>query len=160
LQLPGPMHKKAPPPQEDLVSILERDTDGTKVKLRVKLQGKTWEDLSNFIREHAFLRASDVLSRLFEYGVTQREGIDLEARRSEIMALGSRHAAMRFEASKLCSDNAAMTMALSIGLEENRRIRKLAEARGLIQPCKEPWDDWNKDDVEYFYSRYLFVERG
>lgn len=152
--------KKAESPPTDVLCILERVSDGDKMKLRVKLQGKVWEDVSNFMKNHGFYKAGEVLSLLFEYGVTEREGIDIEARRSEMMALGSRYAAMRFEASKLCSDNSAMTMALSMGLEENRRLRKEAEARGLIEPVTEPWDSWNGEQREYFYKRYLFAEKG
>ena len=147
--------RKETPLQDDVVSILSTRADGGEVKLTVKLEGKTWEELSSFMKEHAFFKVGDVLSQLFAYGVTEREGIDVESRRMEMMALGTKYAALKFQAYTLFNDNRAITMALSIRLRENKNLRKKAEDSGLISPRREPWDDWSSGDLDYFYKRYL-----
>lgn len=152
---PG-VRKKTPQTEADIVSILDRKTDGTTVKLTVKFEGKTWKELSRFLNEKGFFRESDGLSLLFEYGVSEREGIDIEKRHSEMMVISSRHAGMHFDAYTLFKRNQTLAIALPAMLPDNRRLRKQAEERGLISSRKEVWDDWDQATVEGFQWRYVF----
>jgi hypothetical protein len=150
------VRKRKPRTEADVVSILDRRTDGTTVKLVVKFEGKTWEELSSFMREQGFFREGDGLSLLFEYGVSEKEGIDIEKRHSEMMVISGRHSGMHFDAYTLFKRNQALAIALPVMLSDNRRLRKQAEERRLISSRRETWDDWDKETVNGFQRRYVF----
>jgi hypothetical protein len=127
------------------------------VAVAARLDGETWKEVAKFAREKGYFRMNEILSLLFSYGVSDREGVDVKKRRSEMIELGRKYSAMRFRAHELFSDNQALTMALSTMLRDNRRLRKLAEEKGLIPAGKEEWDEWNEELLDGFYRRYVFV---
>lgn len=143
--------------EADVIEILEVKTTETAVRLIVRFGGKTWRELRDFVRQKGFVRAGDGLSLLLAYGLSEREGIDIEKRHAEMMAIGSRYAAMSFEAYTLFDRNRALTTALSVILPENRRLRREAEELGLIPASAEVWDSWDQQKVSDFYKRYVFV---
>jgi len=150
------VRKRKPRTEAGEVSILDKKTDATTVKLTVKFEGKTWEELSGFMHEKGFFKESDGLSLLFEYGVSEKEGIDIEKRHSEMMVISSRHSGMNFDAYTLFKRNQALAIALSVMLSDNRRLRKQAEERGLISSRRETWDDWDQAMVDGLRRRYVF----
>lgn len=153
----GRPRKGEPPEDADTVSILGVRRHAKSVKLTVRFEGKTWKELSRFAREKGHVRREEFLSLLFSYGVSDREGIDIGKRRSEMFALGGSYSTVRFQAYELFTDNRALTLALSSTLSDNRRLRRLAEEQGLAPPKKEEWDDWSRATIDGFYQRYLFV---
>jgi len=148
--------KRTPQTEADVVNILDRKTNGTTVKLIVKFEGKTWNELSRFLNEKGCVRTGDGLSLLFDYGVSEREGIDIEKRHSEMMVVSSRHAGLHFDAYTLFKRNQALAIALPATLPDNRRLMRQAEERGLISPSREVWDDWDQATLEAFQRRYVF----
>ncbi|MDE1852772.1 MAG: hypothetical protein KGI38_03370 [Thaumarchaeota archaeon] len=153
----GNGRNKRPAEDVDTIGILGVANLGKSVKLTAKFEGKTWKQLSKFAREKGYVKREELLSLLFSYGVSGREGVDIEKRHSEIFALGGKYSSMKFQAYELFTDNRAHTMALSSMLPDNRRLRKLAVERGLAPTKKEEWDDWNQEAIDGFYKRYLFI---
>ncbi|HUI85561.1 MAG TPA: hypothetical protein VLY21_00200 [Nitrososphaerales archaeon] len=153
----GNRRKRAPPAEADAAKVLDHRTSDSTVTVAAKFEGKIWRELSSFLKEKGVAKYSDGISLLFAYGVTEREGIDLEKRRSELMALGSRYAAMRFKTYTLFDQNRALSIALAVMLTENKELRRRAAERGLIPHTTEPWDGWTHETVSEFHGRYLFV---
>jgi len=149
--------KKVVVEETDMVDVINVEKAKEVVKLTVKFDGKIWMELANFLKEKGFVRKGDGLSLLFAYGVSEREGIDIEKRRAEMIAIGSRHAVMKFKAFSLFDYNRALTIGLSVMLRENRRLREKAEEFGLISPIREAWDNWNQDVIDGFYKKYVFI---
>jgi hypothetical protein len=143
--------------EADTHSILGVSNFGDSVKIVARFEGETWKELSNFARQMGYSVMKELLPILFSYGVTDREGVDIEERRSEMFALGSKYAALKFEAYQLFADNRVLSMALSTMLPENRRLRKLAEERGLLPANTEEWDSWDQEKIDDFYEKYVFV---
>ena len=148
--------KKALDDDVDIVSVLGVKSHGKSVKLIARFEGKTWKELSKFAREKGYVKREELLSLLFSYGMSEREGVDIEKRHSEMFVIGGRYSAMKFQAYELITDNRALTMALSSTLPDNRRLRRLAQEKGLIPPKKEEWDGWNQEAIDSFYKRYVF----
>lgn len=153
----GKSRKRKPPEDLDTVSILGVRRREKSVRLIARFEGKTWKELSRFAREKGYVKREELLSILFSYGVSEREGVDIEKHHSEMFALGGKYSAMKFQAYELFTDNRALTLALSSTLPDNRRLRRLAEEQGLIPAKKEEWDDWSQEAIDGFYKRYLFV---
>jgi len=151
------VRERKPRTETDTVNIRDRKTEDTTVKLTVEFEGKTWRELSDFMRSQGFIRESDGLSLLFEYGVSEREGIDIEKRHSEMMAISGRYSGMHFDAYTLFKRNQALVIALPAMLPDNRRLRKEAEERGLIPSRRETWDDWDHETVDGFQRKYVYV---
>lgn len=143
--------------ERDTHSILAAVNSGDTVKITARFEGKTWKEISNFARQKGYT-AKDLLPVLFSYGVTEKEGVDVEKRRSEMFILSGKYSAMRFEAYQIFTDDRALTMALSTMLPENKKLRKLAEEMQLIQETKEEWDSWDQEKVDGFYKKYVFVK--
>jgi len=141
----------------DTHAILAVSNSGDSVRIAARFEGKTWEQVSNFARQMGYTVMKEVLPILFSYGVTEKEGVDIEKRRSEMFALGGKYAALKFEAYQIFADNRALTMTLSWMLRENKRLRKLAEEKGLMAAKGEEWDSWDQEKIDSFYKKYLFV---
>ena len=142
----------------DTHAILAVSNSGDSVRITARFEGKTWEKVSNFARQMGYTAMKEVLPILFSYGVTEKEGVDIEKRRSEMFALGGKYAALKFEAYQFFTDNRALTMTLSWMLRENKRLRKLAEEKGLMASIGEEWDSWDQEKIDSFYKKYLFVK--
>jgi hypothetical protein len=150
--------KKEPVEKVDTVSVLAVGRHENEVKIAVKFEGKTWRELSKFAREKGYVRREELLSLLFTYGVSEKGGVDIRKRHSEMFALGGKYASMNFEAYGLFKDNMALTLKLSSMLPDNRRLRKAAAERGLVLDRKEEWDGWDQGVLDGFYQRYVFTK--
>lgn len=142
----------------DTISVLSVRNHGESVELTAKFEGKTWKELSKFGREKGYVRREELLSLLFAYGVSQKEGVDIEKRHSEMFILGGKYSSMKFQAYELFADNRALTLKLSTMLPDNKRMRKQAEEKGLVPAKKEEWDGWDHDSIDSFYKKYVFVK--
>ncbi len=143
--------------EQDVHSILAIHNTGDSVKITVKLGGKSLKEISNFARQMGFMM-EDLLPILFSYGVSEKAGVDVEKRRSEMFAIVREYSVMRFEAHQIFNDNRALTMMLSTMLAENKRLRRLAEEKGLIPKKKEEWDSWDQEKIDIFFKKYVLVE--
>lgn len=157
LKVFGNARNRKQPEDVDTIGILAVSNHGESVKLTVRFEGRTWKELSKFAKEKGYVKREELLALLFSYGVSEREGVDIEKRHSEMFALGGSYSAMKFQSYELFTDNRALTLALSSTLPENKKLRRLAEERGLIRPKKEEWDDWNQEAIDGYYKRYVFV---
>jgi hypothetical protein len=157
LRVFGNRHRKRPADEIDMVRITSVNDNGDPVKIKASFKGKTLNEVTKFAREKGYTMMKELLPILFSYGVTEREGVDIEKRRLEVFVLGGKYAAMTFEAYQQFADNRALTMALSSMLPENKRLRELAEQKGLAVIKKEDWDDWNQEKIDSYYKKYVFV---
>lgn len=140
----------------DTHSILGISNTDKLVDVTARFEGRTWKEVSRFARQMGYTVMKELLPILFSYGVTDEEGVDIEKRRMELFSLGSKYAAMKFEAYQLFADNRALTMALSTMLPENKTLRKSAAEKGLVPAVHEEWDDWAQDTIDSFYKKYVF----
>jgi len=157
IQVLGDKRGKRPVGDVDMVSITSVIDNGDQVRIKASFKGGTWNKLTRFGREKGYTSMKELLPTLFAFGVTEREGVDIEKRRSEVFVLGGKYAAMKFEAYRRFADNRALTMALSSMLPENKRLRKLAAQKGLAVMKKEDWDDWDQGTIDSYYKKYLFI---
>lgn len=141
----------------DTVAVLEVNNHGESVRVTAKFEGKTWKDLLRFAKDKGYVKREELLSLLFSYGVSGREGVDMEKRHAEMFALGGRYSSMRFRAYELFTDNRILTLGLSSTLPDNKRLRRLAEEKGLTTGKEEEWDSWDREKVDSFYNKYVFV---
>ena len=144
----------------DVHSILEARVMGESVKITARFEGRTWQQITDFARRMGYTDMKELIPILFSYGVSEKEGADVERRRLELYSLGSKYAAMKFEAYQLFNDNRALSMALSTMLPENRRLRKLAAERSLGPYRQESWDDWSQEDIDRFHKKYVYSLKG
>lgn len=142
----------------DIISVLAVRNHSESVKLTARFEGKTWRELTKFGKEKGFVKREELLSLLFSYGVSDREGVDTEKRHSEMLVLGGKYSSMKFQAYELFTDNRALTLALSTMLPDNRRLRRLAEEKRLITEKEEEWDGWDQERVDGFYKKYVFIK--
>ncbi|MDG7016551.1 MAG: hypothetical protein JRM82_04155 [Nitrososphaerota archaeon] len=154
----GNGRKNRPAEDVDTVSVLEVKNHGESVRLTAKFEGKTWKELLKFAKEKGYVKREELLSLLFSYGVSEREGVDIEKRHSEMFVLGGKYSSMKFQAYELFTDNRALTLKLSTMLPDNRKLRRLAEEEGLMTEKKEEWDGWDQEKVDGFYKKYVFIK--
>jgi hypothetical protein len=154
----GGGRKKESVEEVDNVSLLAVRSHENAIKIAAKFEGKTWMELSKFAREKGYVRREELLSLLFTYGVSEREGVDNKKRHSEMFTIGGKYASMKFEAYRLFNDNKALALKLSAMVPDNRRLRKDAAERGLILDRREEWDDWDQEVIDRFYRWYVFIK--
>lgn len=132
------------------------------VKVKMTVTPEFAERLAPFLRQKG-VQADDAIPILLQYGLNSpREDSkdELEAERErELPKLETSYAKTRFKANQCFMINQAVTMRLHVLLSENRRLKKLCRAKGLIgKTAKDPWDSWGPSDLDSFYKRYVFVK--
>jgi hypothetical protein len=90
----------------------------------------------------------ELLALLFSYRVSESDGVFISARRAGVCALGGGNASVKFIAYEPCSDNRALTLALSTMPSENRRLRRRAVDLGKIPSERRDWDDRDQEKMD------------
>lgn len=142
----------------DTVAIIAVRSRGESTMVTVRFEGRIWRELTGFADEKGYVKREDLLSLLFAYGMSDREGVDMKKRHSEMAAIGGRYASMKFRAYELFADNCAMTIALAATLSENIKLRAEAQEKGLRQEKEEAWDSWGQEEIDGLYRRYVFAK--
>jgi hypothetical protein len=133
-----------------------------RVQVRLKLIPELAKKLDRFLCEKGF-RVSDAAPVLIEYGLNSLDEGALKElggeRERELPKLETNYAVVRFQAYQCFMINQAIVMRLHILLSENRRLKKLCMAEGMMGAAmvKDAWESWGAAEVDSFYKRYVFV---
>lgn len=131
-----------------------------RVQVRLTLTLEVANRLNRFLREKGF-RASDIVPVLIEYGLDSQDEDALkelrEERDRELPKIDSKYAVIRFQNYECFIVNQAIAMRLHTLLSENRRLKRLCRAEGIMNTeVKDAWDSWGVTEVDDFYKRYVF----
>jgi len=138
------------------VTVEDKVVDKDRVSLDISFGMEFWERLEDFLKKKQ-LETSEGIALLLEWGAPEVDTVR-HLTMAEKCGIAGPYSSLHFKLYECFQDTRAMTIGLSVHLDENRRLkRKLAELKGVEAVPQDAWDSWDNKTIMEYLNKYLFM---